>query len=285
MAARSLPRSSMYLLPVAIRLPAKLRELRSAPGIRDVPELWLRAPPIRRASSRPRTVLGMQARTRPGARDVNHYYIYKEIRDYYGNFKPGPAYHWFSVREMYSQQADAEVSWRRPLFNQNEWTVFKTPYMEIVPPIAYMPQLLPRTYTWIPDKSLQIAPVYPNSFYGSIPVAAQYGPMKVAYFLGIWPLYKDYIERPDDPAIWPIRGLIVSGPVALQPTFRKLMDYQWRFDYRNRGRRSVPGGYIPMHYIDECYFLDGNVPQSWTRWCDGDKGRGWTEYEPTQRMF
>ena len=214
-----------------------------------------------------------------------HYYIYKKVRDQYGELVPGPAYHWFSVGEMQQKQADVEVSWRRPLFNQNEWTVFKTPDMPIVPSISYMPQSLPRIYTWFPDKTLNITPFYPYSFYAAVPVAAQYSPMKVAYYLGMWPLYKDYIEHPDDPEIWPIRGLIVSGPIGKQPTFRKLMDYQWRFDYRNRGRRSVPGGYIPLHYVDECYFLDGKVPKYWTRGCDGDKGRGWTEFEPTQKMF
>jgi len=114
--------------------------------------------------------------------------------------------------------------------------------------------------------------------------AAQYGPMKVAYFLGMWPIYKDYIERPEDPSIWPIRGLIVSGPIGMQPKLCKLMDYQWRFDMRHRGRRLVPGGYIPMHYIDECFYLDGNVPTGPTLWSDGDRGRGWTEYEATWKM-
>jgi hypothetical protein len=216
---------------------------------------------------------------------VIHYYIYKKVRNWAGELVPGPAYHWFSVGEIQQKQADAEVAWRRPLFTQNEWTIFRTPDMPTVPPISYMPQLLPRTYTWFPDKSQNITPMYPYSFCAAVAIAAQYGPMKVAYFLAMWPLYKDYVERPNDPEIWPIRGLIVSAPIALQPTLRKLMDYQWRFDYRNRGRRTVPGGYIPLHYIDECYFLDGNVPTYPTRWCDGDKGLGWTEFEPTQKMF
>jgi len=30
-----------------------------------------------------------------------------------------------------------------------------------------------------------------------------------------------------DQEIWSIRGLIVSGPIGRQPTFHKLMDYQW----------------------------------------------------------
>jgi hypothetical protein len=173
---------------------------------------------------------------------------------------------------------------RRPLFIQNDWTVFKTPDMSVVPPISCMPQLLPRLYTWFPDKSLNFPPLYPLSFYAHIPAAAQYGPMKVAYFLGIWPLYKDYIEDHEEPEIWPIRGLIVSGPVGMQPSLRRLMDYQWRYDYRHKGRRTVPGEYIPMHYIDECYFLDGKVPQHATRWCDGDKGLGWVDFEPAKRM-
>ncbi|HRI65769.1 MAG TPA: hypothetical protein PK156_16095 [Polyangium sp.] len=214
-----------------------------------------------------------------------HYYIHKKVRTRRGEWVPGPAYHWFSVGEMQQAHADNEVAWRRPLFNQNEWTVFRTPEMPVVPPILSMPQTLPRTYTWLPDKTLNMAPMYPVSFYAAMPFAMQYGPMKVAYFLGMWPLYKDYVEHPDDPEIWPIRGLIVSGPIDLQPTLRRLMDYQWRFDYRLRGRRTVPGGYIPLHYIDECYFLDGQVPTWPTRWCEGDRGRGWTEFEPTQTMF
>jgi len=68
------------------------------------------------------------------------------------------------------------------------------------------------------------------------------------------------------------------------PKLRKLMDYQWRFDIRHRGRRLVPGGYIPMHYIDECFYLDGNVPTGPTLWSDGDRGRGWTEHEATWKM-
>lgn len=216
--------------------------------------------------------------------DVNHYFIYKQIRSKHGHFVPGPAYHWFSVAEADRKQADREVSWRRPLFLQNEWTVFRSPDMAVVPAISQTPHLLPREYTWEPDKSLQITPVYPISYYLHIPIAAQYGPAKVVYFLGIWPLYKDYLERPEDPAIWPIRGLIVSGPVGMQPTLRKLIDYQWRFDIRHRGRRSVPGGYVPMHYVDECFYLDGNVPKGATIGSDGDRGRGWLEYEVRERV-
>lgn len=213
-----------------------------------------------------------------------HYFIHKKVRDHAGEWVPGPAYHWFSATEVRAKQADIEVSWRLPLIIQNEWTVFKTPEMGLVPPISYTPQTLPRLRTWFPDKSHNITPMYPPSFYGAIPVAALYGPMKVAYFLGIWPLYKDYVEAPDDPEIWPIRGLIVSGPIGMQPTLRKLVDYQWRFDYRHRGRRSVPGGYVPMHYVEECYFLDGQVPTGPTRWCEGDKGLSWVEYEAKWRM-
>jgi len=215
---------------------------------------------------------------------VNHYYIYKQIRSKHGYLKPGPAYHWFSVAESDQTQADGEVSWRRPLFLQNDWTVFKTPDMPVVPPISYSPQTLPKLYTSEPDKSLEFPPLYPLSFYLHVPCAAQYGPMQVAYFLGMWPIYKDYIERPEDQAIWPIRGLIVSGPIGMQPKLRKLMDYQWRFDIRYRGRRLVPGGYIPMHYVDESYFRDGNVPQQATLWSDGYRGLSWVEFEATWRM-
>ncbi len=212
-----------------------------------------------------------------------HYFIHKKIRNKFGDRIPGPAYHWFSVVETDEKQADAEVSWRRPLFLQNEWTVFKTPELPILPSISHMPQLLPRLYTWFPDKSLQLAPNYPMSYYLRIPVAAQYGPAKVAYFLGMWPLYKDYVEQPENPKIWPIRGLMLSGPVAMQPRLRKLIDYQWRFDIRYRGRRAVPGGYIPLHYIEESFYLDGNVPTGPTRWSD-DKGRGWMDFEAGKRM-
>jgi hypothetical protein len=215
---------------------------------------------------------------------VKHYFIYKQVQDKRGNVGAGIAYHWFSAADADRKDADSEVSWRRPLFLQNEWTVFRAPDLPTVPAISHTPQTLPREYVWFPDKSLVFPPLYPYSFYLHIPCAAQYGLMKVAYFLGMWPIYKDYVERPEDPSIWPIRGLIVSGPVTMQHKLRKLVDYQWRYDIRYRGRRSVPGGYIPMHYVAEDYFLDGTVPEHATLRSAGDRGLSWVDFEAGWRM-
>lgn len=205
-----------------------------------------------------------------------NYYIYDHPR----------AYHWFSIPEMYQREADVEVYFRRPLLTQNQWSVFKTPDMTVVPDISEMPQDLPKTYVWEPNVPFDSVPYYPHAL--SLFVAhrniAYFGKRSVAYFLGMWPKFEDYKQYPDDPSIWPIRGLLTSGNIKLQPRLRREMNYAWLYKYRYQGRRSVPGGYIPLHFIDECYYLDGQVPGAFVFACKR-RGLPWTDFEPRYRMI
>lgn len=128
-------------------------------------------------------------------------------------------------------------------------------------------------------------PFYPQSFSLYTPVASRFGNRRVAYFLGMWPKYEDWSRRPDDINIWPIRGLIVAGNISQQPQLRREIDYRWIYKERLNGRREVPGGYTPLHYIDECYLLHPPAKKEYdeTRMCTF-RGDGWTEYDSLHRM-
>lgn len=128
-------------------------------------------------------------------------------------------------------------------------------------------------------------PFYPQSFSLYTPVASRFGNRTVAYFLGMWPKYEDWLRRPDDIDIWPIRGLIVAGKISQQPELRREIDYRWIYKERFNGRRDVPGGYIPLHFIDECYLLHRPSEKEYdnTRLCTY-VGDSWTEFDSLRRM-
>lgn len=212
-----------------------------------------------------------------------HYYIYREEVDINGKLQPPVAYHWFSALYRNEERADHEVSIRRPLLNQNKWWVFKTPDMFVVPDIAVLLDMLPKKYVWEPGIPYTTEPIYPVSYSLYVNSASRFGKRAVGFYLGMWPKYEDYLAFPDDENIWPIHGLITSGNIALQPWLRQEIDYKWRTQYRHMGLRKVPGGFIPLHFIDECYFLN-NVPLTNTRGCSDSRGLPWTEFEPTKTM-
>lgn len=212
-----------------------------------------------------------------------HYYISRLEVDADGEAIPPVAYHWFSVWDRHEKQADREVSVRRPLLNQNHWWAFKTPDMVIVPDVAMLLDFIPKKYVWEPNVPYTEEPIYPLSFSLYVPIASRFGKRAVGFYLGMWPKYEDYVAFPEDESIWPIHGLITSGNIGLQPWLRREIDYKWRTKYRYMGQRKVPGGYIPLHFIDECYFLN-NVPLINTRGCSDNRGLPWTEFEPTKTM-
>ncbi len=193
---------------------------------------------------------------------------------------------WFSCYEGNQSQCDIEVEFRRPLLKQNSWSVFRTPPMDTMPDVIEDAPIIAKHWDFNEDLTQPKLPPYSYAMFIPRQAASFVADRTVAYYLGMWPMWEDYVQRPNDPNIWPIRGLIVAASIRQQPQLRKEIDYKWRTIYRHKGWRNVPGGVVPLHFIDECYYIDWKrtgIPALYNRGCN-DRGLPWTEFESTVQM-